>query len=115
MIVLYYYGGLYLDLDTIIDLSCLKKYLKDKRIFFEATPGGKVDIFAIYSSRPYDPEILKAIKSENTYSSQRKSNPAMTLKISNDAKTIDHSGCIKHEQERSWVSLALLDVAPPSK
>jgi len=104
MIVLYYEGGLYLDLDTIIDLSCLKKYLKGKRIFFEATPSGNVDIFAIYSSRPYDPEILKAIRSENTYNSQRKSNPAMTLRIDKNAKTIGNSGCIKHEQERSWVS-----------
>jgi mannosyltransferase OCH1-like enzyme len=34
-IYLYYYGGLYLDLDTTVDLPCLNNYLKDKRIFFE--------------------------------------------------------------------------------
>ena len=55
MIALYYYGGLYLDMDTKIDLQCLNNYLKDKRIFFEATPRDTVDIFAIYSSQPYDP------------------------------------------------------------
>ena len=57
-ITLYYYGGLYLDMDTTVDLRCLNDYLKDKRIFFEATPLGGIDIFAIYSSQPYDPEIL---------------------------------------------------------
>jgi len=66
---LYYNGGLYLDLDTAIDLPCLNDYLKDKRIFFEASPLNTIDIFAIYSSQPHDPEILEAIKSYNTYKS----------------------------------------------
>jgi mannosyltransferase OCH1-like enzyme len=54
-IYLYYYGGLYLDLDTTVDLPCLNNYLKDKRIFFEETPQKTIDIFTIYSAKPYDP------------------------------------------------------------
>lgn len=50
-IYLYYYGGLYLDLETTIDIGCLNNYLKDKRIFLEASLDDRTDLFGIYSSR----------------------------------------------------------------
>lgn len=104
-IVLYYQGGLYMDMDTEVDMTCLTRYLKDKRIFFEASPTGTVDIFTIYSSKPGDPEILKAIESWTTYKSYLPYNTYLTKRIDDKAKTIAKSGCVKHKYERSWKPL----------
>lgn len=61
-----------------------------------------MDIFTIYSSKPYDPEILKALESWTTFKSYLPYNTFLSTRIDKSAKTIAKSGCINHAAERSW-------------